>query len=286
MNSDSRYANLGFGLGLRQPHIDMVMQGEAKVAQWFEVISENYMGSIEGGFSPSFKKLEQIRKNYPVVLHGVSMNIGGPEDLDISYLQRLKTLRTAIDASWISDHLCWTGMHGKNLHDLLPLPYTEEALTHCVARIQKAQDFLGETLLIENVSSYVHFPEAQMTEAEFLKEVCERSGCYLLCDLNNIFVTSFNHGLDSLSFLKTLPWDRVRQIHLAGPRDKGDHLIDTHDEPVRDEVWDLLRWVRDHRVQASIMIEWDDKIPALPALEEELQKAKNIWLSETKAFHE
>lgn len=280
MSHQSPFPNLGFGLGLRQPHIEEILAGQAVHTKWFEIISENYLGQVEGGFSPSFKTLERIRANYPVVMHGVSMNIGSQDTLNFAYLKKLKSLKQAIQATWVSDHLCWTGLQNKNIHDLLPLPYTKEAIKHCVDRLQTIQEFLGEPMLIENVSSYVHFPEEEMDEAEFLNEVCVQSGSYLLCDLNNIFVTSFNHGLDPLSYLEKLPWDRVVQMHLAGPRDKGDYMIDTHDEPVRAEVWDLLRWVRDHKVQASIMIEWDDKIPPLSRLEEELLKAKNIFLDE------
>lgn len=278
MNSKKLLPNLGFGLGLRQPHIDEILAGAAQHSKWFEIISENYLGQVTGGFSPSFKTLEKIRANYPVVMHGVSMNIGSQDAINFDYLKKLKELRRAIDASWISDHLCWTGLNKRNVHDLLPLPYTQEAITHCAERLLRIQDFLGEAILIENVSSYVHFPEAEMDEADFLKEVCLKSGCFLLCDLNNIFVTSYNHKLDANQYLKKIPWDRVVQIHLAGPRDKGDYMIDTHDEPVRPEVWDLLRWVRDHGVTASIMIEWDDNIPPLSVVEEELLKAKNIFL--------
>lgn len=282
MKQQNLFPHLGFGLGLRQPHVEQILAGEAQRAQWFEIISENYLGQVEGGFSPSYKNLELIRQNYPIVMHGVSMNIGSQDDINFSYLRKIKELRSSIQASWISDHLCWTGMRGKNLHDLLPLPYTEEAIVHCVERLQKIQEFLGEAILIENVSSYVHFSEAEMDEADFLTEVCVRSGCYLLCDLNNIFVSSFNHKMDPFSYLNKIPWNRVVQIHLAGPRDKGDYMIDTHDEPVRDEVWNLLRWVRDHQVKASVMIEWDDKIPELERLEAELAKAQNIFSGDGK----
>jgi uncharacterized protein (UPF0276 family) len=225
---------LGFGLGLRPQHYAEILNGNPAV-DWFEIISENYM--IPGG--QPLVILEEIRARYPVVIHGVSMSIASTDPLDLDHLYQLKELAARIEPKWVSDHLCWTGVHGFNLHDLLPIPYTQEALDHVAARVHKVQELLGHPLTIENVSRYVCFSQSEMTEWEFLTELTRQTGCWLLLDVNNVFVGEFNHGYDALDFIRGVPASQVVQFHLAGHSDMETYIVDTHDHPVRDEVWDL-----------------------------------------------
>lgn len=269
---------LGFGLGLRGDHVKEVLAGQTNV-DWFEALSENFMGQPEYGFGRTLKNLELIRKDFPVVLHGVSMNLGSQDPLDLNYFKRLKQLINIIDPIWVSDHLCWTGIHGHNTHDLMPLPYTKASLQHFSNRVQQAQDILGQRILIENPSSYIEFKQSEMTEAEFIVELAEKADCGLLLDVNNIFVSSFNHGFNIEDYLRNIPWHRVGQIHMAG-HDKDDEeelLIDTHAQPVRDEVFNLYKKVLKLAGPISTMIERDDNIPPLKELEQELDKARNIY---------
>jgi uncharacterized protein (UPF0276 family) len=247
------------------------LDGDPEV-DWFEVISDNYM--IPGG--QPLRMLDQIRERYPVVMHGVSLSIASTAPLDMDYLQSLKALAERVQPKWISDHLCWTGVHGVNLHDLLPIPYTKEALDHVVDRITQVQDFLGRRLTIENVSSYVSFGQSEMTEWEFVTEVAERADCWLLFDVNNVYVSAFNHGFSAQDFLNGVPRDRVVQFHVAGHSHEESHIIDTHDHPVCDEVWDLYRDTVKHFGPVSTMIERDDNIPPLAELVEELNHARAI----------
>jgi len=263
---------LGFGLGLRTAHFEDVLQTQPKV-DWFEIISENFM--VDGG-KPKYY-LHKIREQYPMVMHGVSLSLGSTDGLDLQYLQRLKNLITEVKPEWISDHLCWTQLGGTNSHDLLPMPYTEEALDFVAARIRQTQDFLGKQMLIENVSSYITYSESQMTEWDFLNEVAERADCCLLLDLNNIFVSARNHQFEPLEYLNSINGSRVRQIHLAGHSDFGDYIIDTHDHPVVDPVWDLYEVAVKKFGAVSAMIERDDDIPPLGELVLELDKARNIY---------
>ena len=262
---------LGFGLGLRPQHYREILDSTPKV-DWFEVISENYM--IRGG--QPLRMLDQIRERYPIVMHGVSLSIASTAPLDMEYLQRLKTLAERANPRWISDHLCWTGVHGINLHDLLPIPYTKEALDHVVQRITQVQDFLGRRLTLENVSSYVTFGQSEMTEWEFVSEVASRADCWLLFDVNNVYVSAFNHGFDAGAFLHGVPLDRVVQFHVAGHSHEESHIIDTHDHPVCPEVWDLYREAVAHFGPVSTMIERDDNIPPLAELVDELNHARGI----------
>ena len=225
---------LGFGLGLRAQHYDEIL-GSTPPIDWFEVISENYM--LPGG--QPLRTLDRICERYPVVMHGVSLSIASTAPPNFGYLQGLKDLAERVEPKWISDHLCWTGVHGKNLHDLLPIPYTNEALDHVVSRVQLVQDFLGRAIVLENVSTYIQFNNSEMTEWEFLSELSRRSGCWLLFDINNVYVSAFNHGYDPLAFLNGIPPDRVVQFHMAGHSHMGTHIIDTHDHPVCEDVWDL-----------------------------------------------
>lgn len=263
---------LGFGLGLRTAHFEDVLQTQPKV-DWFEIISENFM--VDGG-KPKYY-LHKIREQYPMVMHGVSLSLGSTDGLDLQYLQRLKNLIAEVQPEWVSDHLCWTQLGGTNSHDLLPMPYTEEALDFVAARIRQTQDFLGKQILIENVSSYITYSESQMTEWDFLNEVAERADCCLLLDLNNIFVSARNHQFEPLEYLNSINSSRVRQIHLAGHSDFGDYIIDTHDHPVVDPVWDLYEVAVKKFGAVSAMIERDDDIPPLAELVLELDKARDIY---------
>jgi uncharacterized protein len=262
---------LGFGLGLRTQHYQEILE-QLPAVDWFEALTENYL--VPGG-KPLYY-LEQVRAHYPVVLHGVSLSIGSTDALDQRYLSRLKTLASRIEAAWISDHLCWTGLDGRNLHDLLPMPYTEEAVRHVSERILQVQDFLGRRLLIENVSSYVTYTDSRMSEWEFLSAVVERADCLMLLDVNNIYVSAFNHDFDARDYLEGIPVGRVQQIHLAGHRNHGAYIVDTHDEPVIEPVWTLYAEACRRFGFVSTMIERDDNIPPLEDLLLELDQARQI----------
>ena len=272
---------LGFGLGLRPAHYETILN-ESPAVDWFEILSENYL--IPGGKPLHF--LDRIRARYPMVMHGVSLSIGSNDPLNRDYLRQLKALAGRIEPAWISDHLCWTGVGGVNAHDLLPLPYTEEAIKHVVARIGEVQDFLGCRILMENVSSYVTYPESAMSEWDFIREIAERADCLILLDINNIYVSGFNHEFDPNDYLDAVPAKRVWQFHLAGHRNHGDYIVDTHDEPVIDPVWELYARAVRRFGQVSTMIERDDNIPPLAELLAELNQARQIaagWRRETAA---
>lgn len=263
--------SLGFGLGLRVDHYEAIFAGHPRV-DWFEALTENYL--VPGG--KPLDNLMRIRERYPMVLHGVSMSIGSTQPLDRNYLAQLKALAARVEPHWISDHLCWTGVAGRNMHDLLPLPYTEEALANIVERVRTVQDILGRRILLENVSSYVTYRTSEVTEWEFLREVAQRADCLLLLDVNNIYVSSVNHEFDPLEYLQAIPVDRVQQIHLAGHENHGDYLIDTHDHPVPDPVWELYDAAVRRFGNVSTMIERDDNIPPLEELVAELDAARQL----------
>jgi len=260
-----------FGLGLRPQHYEEILASAPRV-DWFEGISENYM--VPGGKPLHF--LDRIRTDYPMVLHGVSLSIGSTAPLDMDYLRDLKALADRVQPMWMSDHLCWTGAHGRNMHDLLPLPYTEEALAHVGDRVARVQDLLGRRILLENVSSYVDFAESSMSEWEFIAELSRRTECDVLLDVNNIYVSAFNHGFSAADFIAGIPLGRVRQIHLAGHTNKGTHIIDTHDEPVIDPVWRLYGEAIERFGAVPTMIERDDNIPAYEELVAELDTAREV----------
>ena len=262
---------LGFGLGLRPVYYREIFESRPPI-DWFEVISENYM--VEGG--PPLTALERIRADYPIVMHGVSMSIASTAPLDLDYLKALKKLADRFQPEFISDHLCWTGVHGVNLHDLMPIPYTEEALNHVIDRIGQVQDFLGRRIAIENVSSYVTFAESEMDEWTFVRELAKRADCWLLLDVNNVYVSGYNHDFDPHEFLRSIDVDRVVQFHLAGHEDHGTHKVDTHDEPVSAEVWALFAEAWRRFGPVSVMIERDDKFPPFADLLAELQQARDI----------
>ncbi len=261
----------GFGLGLRPDHYADFLARPQRV-DWLELISENYM--VPGG--KPLAMLDAIRADYPVALHGVSLSIGSTDPLDTDYLARLKQLARRVEPLWVSDHLCWTGVAGKNSHDLLPLPYSEEALRLVVTHVRQVQDLLGERILLENVSSYLEFTDSVMPEWTFLRAVAEEADCLLLLDVNNVYVSSVNHGFDPREYLRHLPGERIQQIHLAGHSDHGDYIVDTHDYPVCDAVWDLYREACTRFGEVAAMIERDDHIPPLADLIAELDQARGI----------
>lgn len=260
----------GFGLGLRKEHHAEFLCAEQKV-DFVEIISENFMAC---GGRP-LRTLDAVRERHPVIMHGVSMSLGSPSGLSRDYLAELKLLAQRVGPLWVSDHLCWTGIPGHNSHDLLPLPYTDEALSTCIANLKLAQDVLERPLLVENPSSYMTFPESTMSEWQFLRLLAEESGCYLLLDVNNVFVSSVNHRFDPIEFLDAIPRDRVRQIHLAGHSQGPEGmLIDTHDAPVCAEVWALYAHAIERFGPCATMIERDDVIPPLDDLLAELDQAR------------
>lgn len=262
---------LGFGLGLRPKHYEAILEGRPPV-DWFEIISENYM--VEGGKPLYF--LDRIAARYPLVMHGVSLSVGSTDPLDRRYLRRLKQLADRIRPAWISDHLCWTGVQRTNLHDLLPLPYDEQTLKHVAGRVKQVQDFLGQPILLENPSTYLSFKSSTMPEWEFLGRVCEEADCLILLDINNIYVSGFNHGFDPIVYLNHIPPARVRQFHLAGHTNHGQYLIDTHDHPVIDPVWALYAEALKRFGAVATMIERDDRIPPLDELIVELDRTRAI----------
>ncbi len=261
----------GFGLGLRTRHYRDFLDAPQPV-DWLEVISDNYM--VDGG--KPLVMLDRIRADYPMAMHGVSLSIGAINGLDRDYLNKLKTLEQRIEPMWVSDHLCWTGAHGRKLHDLMPLPFTREALNVVASNIHQAQEVLQQPLVLENVSSYVEFASSEMTEWEFLTEISNATGCKLLLDINNIYVSAFNHGFSPTEFVHGVPAKSIMQFHLAGHQNNGDHLIDTHDHPVCDGVWDLYQEALKHFGAVPTMIERDDRIPPLPELLDELATARTI----------
>jgi uncharacterized protein (UPF0276 family) len=272
MTSQSNKPYLGFGLGLRSDHYQEILDQQPKEIDWFEIISENYM--IDGGKPLYF--LDKIRQDYPMVMHGVSMSIGSTDPLNMDYLNQLKSLIDRVEPIWFSDHLCWTGVDHKNMHDLLPLPYTETAVNHIADRISQVQDFLGRQMLIENLSSYITYSKDAMTEWEFISAVCEKADCNILLDVNNIYVSSYNHHFDPIEYLQGVPADRVWQHHLAGHENTGNLIIDTHDHPIIDPVWELYEKTARILGPVSTMIERDGNIPPLLEVIEELKRAREI----------
>jgi uncharacterized protein (UPF0276 family) len=263
--------DLGHGVGLRRDHFERVLGGATRI-DWFEIISENFM--VKGG--RPLHVLERVRGDYPVVMHGVSLSIGTSDPLDTDYLDQLAALAERIEPAWISDHLCWTGVGGHNAHDLLPLPYTEEALDHVVARILAVQERLGRPIALENVSTYLTYTSSTFPEWEFLAEVANRADCGILLDVNNIYVSAQNHGFDPEKYIAAIPPERVWQIHLAGHIDRGTHLLDTHSRAVCDEVWDLYRSATRRIGAVSSLIEWDEDIPEWEVLEAESERARAL----------
>ena len=261
------------GVGLRPTHFPHLESRPQTKVTWFEAISENYMDTK----GRPLDMLELIREDYPVALHGVSLSIASAEGLRQNYLDKLRALVERIDPFIVSDHLCWTGLQQENLHDLLPVPFTDEALTLIVDHVDHVQTFLRRPILLENVSTYLRFPGGDYTEWEFLRAVAERSGCRILFDLNNLYVNAMNHQFDPYVFLEGIPTHLIGQIHLAGYTDMGTHLFDTHSKPVYPEVWDLFSSLISRAPEVPVLLEWDEDIPEFPQLEEEALKAAHIW---------
>ena len=259
---------LGLGLGLRNVHFETIL-GERPEVGWFEAISENFMDS--GGRPRAI--IRAVAERYPVVLHGVSLSIGSTDPLNCDYLARLKALAAEVKPAWISDHLCWTGVQGLNSHDLLPMPLTEESLAHVAARVAQVQDYLERPLILENPSSYVRFVQSTMEEPEFLRLLAGETGCGLLLDVNNVYVSCFNAGADPVAYIESFPCESVVQMHLAGHQHCGTHIIDTHDRPVRPEVWELFRLAWARTGGAATLLEWDGDIPSFAECHAELMKA-------------
>ena len=262
---------LGYGLGLRSAYYQEILE-QSPAVDWFEIVSENFL--VQGGKALYY--LDAIAERYPLVMHGVSLSIGGPHALDGQYLQQLKQLTERIQPAWVSDHLCWSRGNAHQLHDLLPLPYTEESLHYVARRVRQVQDVLQRPLVLENVSSYVRAAGDDFSEWEFLEALSRLSECELLLDVNNVYVSSRNHGFDPWTFIQCLPAARVRQLHLAGHQDYGDYVIDTHDHPVSDPVWALYQRTLEHLGPVATLLERDDHFPPLPELLAELQKARDL----------
>ena len=261
--------DLGLGIGLRTEHFAHVL-AESPEIDWFEIVSENFMHT---GGRP-LHVLDRIAERYPIVMHGVSLSLGSTDPLDFDYLTELRALAERTRAVWLGDHVCWTGVAGKNSHDLLPLPYTEEALRHMVERTRAVQDFLGRPLVLENPSTYVTFRASCMSEQEFLARLAEEADCALLVDVNNVYVSASNHGLDPLEWLAPVPWERVVQIHLAGHTDHGTHCIDTHTGHVIEPVWELYAEAVRRGGPKATMVEWDQDIPPFDVVRSEVLRAR------------
>jgi uncharacterized protein (UPF0276 family) len=272
--------DLGVGVGFRKPHVAQVLR-ERPGMDWFEIISENYFA--EGGIQRT--TLEALRAAYTIVPHGVSLSIGGDDPLDADYLRRLRDLTQRINAPWCSDHLCWTGVAGIDLHDLLPLPYNRETLAHVVERVRRVQGELELPFLLENPSSYLEYRESTMTEWEFLSEVAENADAGLLLDVNNVFVSAYNHGFDPRLYIERIPADRVVQIHLAGHTDRGSYLLDTHSDHVHPAVWDLYRTTLLRCGPTSTLIEWDESIPPFEVLSAEASRARLVKTEVLRVSH-
>jgi uncharacterized protein (UPF0276 family) len=275
---DPTYPDLGLGVGLRSEHFQYVLDHWPPV-DWFEIISENFMNS-QGW--PRYV-LDRIAERYPIVMHGVSLSIGSSDPLDFNYLARLKRLAQATGARWISDHLCWTGVLGRNTHDLLPVPLNDESLQHVVSRVRTVEEFLERPLVLENPSSYARFATDTFSEWEFLGALAEETDCGLLLDVNNVYVSSFNHGFDPVEYINSVPPERIAQFHLAGHTHCGSHIIDTHDGKVIDQVWELYRLAYRRTAGVSTLLEWDSKIPEFPVLHSEVLKARHYLTREAPA---
>lgn len=275
--------NLSIGLGLRSSHYSYILENRPHV-DWFEAISENYLdlNSASGELKNTIPltNLLKIREHYPIALHGVSLSIGSADPLNKIYLQKLKSLIETVDPLWVSDHICWTGVNQENLHDLLPLPYTQETIDHVANKILQVQDFLKRPMVFENVSAYLSFKHSEMSEWEFIREIVKKTDCEILLDVNNIFVSSKNQKFDPIEFIKTLPKEYIREMHLAGHSSSGNMLIDTHDGPVCPEVLSLYKETLSITGKIPTLIEWDDKIPDFPVLENEIKKVLKVWNQE------
>jgi len=268
---DSAWPRLGFGVGLRAEHYGDVLAGRAQ-ADWFAAITENYMDT---GGRP-LHVLETVRRDGPVALHGVALSIGSTDPLDVAYVRRLKALVDRIDPALVTDHVCWTGVDGRSLYDLLPLPYTEEALAHVADRVRRVQEVLGRRILLENASTYIEYRCSQMPEWEFMAELSRRADCGILLDVNNVYVSCTNHGLDAATYIDSIPRDRVGQIHVAGFTDMGGWLFDTHSGPACEEVWRLYARAVERFGPVSTLFEWDESVPSFEEVRAQAEHARAI----------
>jgi uncharacterized protein len=265
------YPDLGFGIGLRSVHFDHILKNNPAI-DWFEVLSENY---LDTGGRP-LHVLDQVAERYPVVLHGVSLSVGSTDAVNFDYLRKLKALAKRIKAHWLSDHLCWTGVTGLNTHDLLPMPYTDQALRHAIERVKIIQDFLERPIALENASTYLEFAASTWPESEFLAAIAEQADCGILLDVNNVYVSSFNHGFDPEAYIDRIPRDRVVQMHLAGHTNKGTHILDTHSDYVIETVWKLYRYAHRRLGGVATLLEWDANIPEFDIVHGEALKARRF----------
>jgi len=272
------YPDLGFGIGLRTVHFDHILSNNPAI-DWFEVLSENY---LDTGGRP-LHVLDQVAERYPVVLHGVSLSVGSTDPVNFHYLGKLKALAKRIKAHWISDHLCWTGVTGLNTHDLLPMPYTDQALRHTIERVKIIQDFLERPIALENASTYLEFAASTWRESEFLAAIAEQADCGILLDVNNVYVSSFNHGFDPEEYIDRIPRDRVVQMHLAGHTNKGTHILDTHSDYVIETVWNLYRFAHRRLGGVATLLEWDANIPEFDVVHGEALKARKFREQEDSA---
>lgn len=263
--------NLGFGVGLRSQHFPYLMNNADPLVDWFEIISENFIDN--DGYGRYV--LAKLKEKCPIVMHGVSMNIGSTDALNRQYLQKLKTLAEFVKPQWISDHLCWTGFAGVNSHDLLPLPLTDESLSHVIQRVNLVQDILERPLVLENPSTYLEYQHSHLSEPEFFSALVANTNCGLLLDVNNVYVSAYNHGFSAEQYIRALPHKNIVQLHVAGPTHCGDHLVDTHDQPVPSDVWKLYQLAQSLTGGVSTLLEWDANIPPYPELVAELNKAKD-----------
>jgi uncharacterized protein (UPF0276 family) len=264
---------LGYGIGLRMVHFNEILDRPPKI-DFFEAITENF---LETGGRP-LHVLDRVAGRTPVVLHGVSLNIGSSDPLDFDYLRKVKDLARRVNAPWVTDHLCWTGVAGRNVHDLLPLPMNEETLAHIAGRVRTVQDFLERPIHLENPSTYLEFATSTLGEADFLARLTKEADCGLLLDVNNVFVSAYNHGWNAEAYVDSIPADRIVQVHLAGHTDKGTHLLDTHSDHVRNEVWDLYARLVARIGPVTTLVEWDEDIPALDVVHAEALKARDVAL--------
>jgi uncharacterized protein (UPF0276 family) len=276
-NNKWNLKDLGIGIGLRTPHYDYILENNPSI-DWFEIISENFIYTQ----GRPLVILEKIREQYPVVMHGVSLSIASSEKLNFEYLKLLKSLADKINSPWISDHLCWTGFLTHNAHDLLPFPLNEESLKHVISRVKTVMDFLERPLAIENVSSYAEFANSSISEWDFLTNLAKESDCALLLDVNNVYVNAYNHGFSAETFISSLPHEHVVQYHLAGHSYKGKYLLDTHNNPVIDKVWDLYNYATSFTGSRATLLEWDADIPNFETVHQEALKAKQYQFVENK----
>ena len=261
--------NLGLGVGLRTQHFGHILNKKPKV-DWFEIVTENFLDT-DG--RPMWV-LDQIAERHPIVVHGVSMSVGSPDPVNRVFLAKIKALAKRVRAVWVSDHVCWTGVAGRNLHDLLPMPYSEEALKHMVKKIRQVQDFLERPLVLENPSSYVEFTSSTMPEWEFIARMAEDADCGVLLDVNNVYVSSVNHSFDPEAYIRAIPPKRIAYFHIAGHTNFGTHILDTHIGPVIDPVWSLFQLAHEHTGGRSTLLEWDEEIPTFPVVHREVLKAR------------